>query len=150
MFAWLFPPPLKVGEPAPDFELPDESGNLIRLSSSRGRHNVILVWYPGDDTRICTQQLCALRDAWGEAARHDALVFGISPQGSASHQRFRAKYALPFPLLVDQGQRAARLYRANGLIVKRTVYAIGKDGRIRGAWRGNPPPAEVLSTVESG
>ena len=71
-------------------------------------------------------------------------VFGINPQGTRSHERFRRKYQFPFPLLVDEGQKVAKLYNANGLIVKRTVYRIGPDGVIRFARRGMPPPSEVL------
>ena len=74
----------------------------------------------------------------------DAQVFGINPQSARSHRKFREKYEFPFPLLVDQGQRVAALYHANGLIVKRTVYLIDAEGIIRFARRGMPSPTEVL------
>lgn len=74
-------------------------------------------------------------------------VFGVNPQSSESHASFRQKQRLPFPLLVDKGQKVATLYNANGLIVKRTVYLIGPDGKIRFSRRGMPSPDEVLAAV---
>jgi peroxiredoxin Q/BCP len=141
---WLFSEPLRVGDPAPDFTLPDQTGKIVSLSALRGR-NVVLVFYPGDDTAVCRSQLCEFRDRWAEAAERNTVVFGINPQNAASHDRFRAKSNLPFPLLVDRGQKIGELYHARGLIVKRTVYLIGPDGVICYARRGTPPPDEVLA-----
>jgi peroxiredoxin Q/BCP len=89
--------------------------------------------------------LCSFRDAWQEARARGVEVFGVNPQSAAKHGKFRGKYALPFPLLVDQGSKVAALYHASGFIVKRTVYLIGPDGVIRFARRGMPPPEEVLA-----
>ena len=75
------------------------------------------------------------------------LVFGVNPQSAQKHQKFREKFHFPFPLLVDKGQKVAELYKANGLIVKRTVYLIGPDGKILFAQRGMPNPAEVLAKL---
>jgi peroxiredoxin Q/BCP len=144
MLDWLFPEPLAVGTPAPDFSLPDDSGNTVTLSGLRGA-NVVLIFYPGDDTPGCTKQLCEFRDDWEGVRTRGVKVFGINPQSPRSHSRFRSKYRLPFPLLVDKGQTVAKLYRANALIVKRTVYLIGPDGAIRFARRGSPAPADVLA-----
>ena len=144
----LFMTPLRVGEEAPDFTLQDETGEWMTLSKWRGIKNVVLVYYPGDDTGVCTKQLCEFRDNWPAVAEHDTVVFGVNPQSAEKHSRFSAKYRYPFPLLVDKGQHAARLYNASGLIVRRTVYLIGKGGRIRYARRGKPDPAEVLATAE--
>src|SRR5579872_3608668 len=116
MFSWLFSDPLPVGTPAPDFSLPDDSGHTVSLTQLRGR-NVVMVFYPGDDTPGCTKQLCEFRDDWSAAHGHGIEVFGVNPQGPQSHQKFRSKYRLPFPLLVDSGQKVAALYHANGLIV---------------------------------
>jgi peroxiredoxin Q/BCP len=146
MFAWLFSDPLPVRTPAPDFSLPDDSGGVVRLSALRGS-TVVLVFYPGDDTPGCTKQLCQLRDHWTEARARGIEVFGVNPQSARSHVKFREKFHFPFPLLVDQGQKVAALYHANGLIVKRTVYRIGPDGIIRFARRGMPRPEEVLEAV---
>ncbi len=144
MLSWLFSDPLPAGAPAPDFALPDESGHLVALSALRGR-NVVLVFYPGDDTPGCTKQLCQFRDHWSQARARGVEVFGVNPQNALKHDKFRQKYHFQFPLLVDDGQKVAALYHANGLIVKRTVYVIGPDGKIRFGKRGMPDPAEVLA-----
>ena len=147
MFAWLFSDPLPVGTLAPDFSLPDDSGGVVTLSGLRGS-TVVLVFYPGDDTPGCTKQLCQLRDHWSEARARGVEVFGVNPGSARSHDKFRGKYHLPFPLLVDQGQKVAALYHANGLMVKRTVYRIGPDGVIRFARRGMHSPEEVLASLQ--
>ena len=144
VFSWLFSTPLATGGTAPDFTLLDQLGQPVHLADLRG-HNVVLVFYPGDDTTVCRRQLCEFRDSWGPARERNTLVFGVNPQSAASHQRFLARYTFPFPLLVDQGQRVASLYNAGGLIVRRTVYLIGPDGVIRYARRGKPPVSEVLA-----
>jgi len=147
MLDWLFSEPLPAGSPAPDFSLPDDTGRMAKLSKLRGR-NVVLVFYPGDDTPGCTRQLCEFRDDWEGARSRGVEVFGVNPQSARSHARFRKSYRLPFPLLVDEGRKVAKLYHADGLIVKRTVYVIGPDGSIRFARRGMPSPAEVLAACE--
>jgi thioredoxin-dependent peroxiredoxin len=144
MFAWLFSDPLPAGTPAPEFSLPDDSGHTVSLSTLRGK-TVVLVFYPGDDTPGCTKQLCQFRDDWTEAQAQGVEIFGVNPQSATSHGKFRRKFQFPFPLLVDAGQKVAALYHANGLIVKRTVYRIGPDGRIQFARRGMPSPKEVLA-----
>ncbi len=143
MLSWLFSSPLPVGTPAPDFSLPDDSGKKITLSDLRGKR-VVLVFYPGDDTPGCTKQLCQFRDEWSDVRSADVQVFGVNPQSARSHDKFRKKYKFPFPLLVDEGQKVAELYHANGLFVKRTVYLVGTDGVIRFAQRGMPDPSEVV------
>src|SRR4051812_15323956 len=146
MLDWLFSEPLAVGTPAPDFSLLDQDGKPVVLSQLRGR-NVVLVFYPADETPTCTKQLCEFRDQWEGVQAANAVVFGINSQSAAKHQQFKQNRQFPFPLLVDPGQKAARLYKANGLIVKRTVYLIGKDGVIRFAQRGKPEPTEVLKAA---
>ncbi len=147
MFAWLFSDPLPVGTQAPDFTLPDDSGANVTLSQFRGR-NVVLVFYPGDDTSVCTKQLCEFRDRWEQAKMRNVQVFGVNPRGVTSHRKFREKHKFPFPLLVDKGQKVGGLYKTNGLVVKRTVYLIGPDGVIRYAERGKPRPEDVLARAQ--
>lgn len=147
MLSWLFSEPLPVGEDAPDFTLPDQDGNLVSLAALRGR-NVVLVFYPADDTTLCTKQLCEFRDRWALAQAKDAVVFGVNPAGEKKHARFRDKYAFPFALLADSAQRVGQSYHAKGLMVKRTVYLIGKSGKIRYSKRGKPEPEEVLAAAE--
>jgi peroxiredoxin Q/BCP len=143
MFDWLFSQPLPVGSEAPDFTAGDEHGGKVTLSRLRGR-NVVLIFYPGDDTSVCTRQLCEFRDHWADAKKSNTLVFGVNPAGSQSHQKFQGKYTLPFPLLVDEGRRIASLYHCSGLIIRRTVYLVGPDGSIRYSVRGKPQVGEVL------
>jgi peroxiredoxin Q/BCP len=146
MLSWFFSDPLPPGTWAPDFDLLDHDGQHVNLAGLRGK-NVILVFYPGDDTTLCTKQLCSFRDQWTEAAARNSIIFGINPQSAAKHIKFRDQYKFPFPLLVDEKQRVAELYKCSGLIVKRTVYLIGPDGTIRFSRRGNPVPAEVLQSA---
>lgn len=147
MFSWLFSDPLPPGAGAPDFTLPDQDGKPVTLSKLRGT-NVVLIFYPGDETAVCRKQLCEFRDRWTEARSKNAVVFGVNPQSAQSHEEFRTRQRLPFPLLVDKGQKVAAEYHANGLIVKRTVYLIGKSGAIRFAQRGKPSPDDVLRAAE--
>ncbi len=147
MFGWLFSDPLAVGTAAPDFTTVDQDGAAVAISKLRGK-NVVLVFYPGDDTAVCTKQLCEIRDNWKAFQGKDVVVFGINGQKASSHQDFKRKYNFPFPLLVDDKQKVCELYHTNGLIVKRTVYLIGKDGAIKFAQRGKPSPKEVLAAAQ--
>jgi peroxiredoxin Q/BCP len=149
MLDWLFSAPLAVGTTAPLFQLFNDRGEVVQLGDYRGKKNVILIFYPADDTRICTQQACEMRDNWAAVTSRDAIVFGVNPGGSDSHRRFREKHQLPFDLLIDEGKRVAAKYNAGGLIVNRTVYVIGKDGRILFAKRGKPSPNEVLAAIDA-
>ena len=141
---WLFNDPLPVGSVAPDFTLPDDSGKQVNLQALRPK-NVVLIFYPGDDTAVCRAQLCEFRDRWEQAKMRNIVVFGVNPQNQGSHAKFREKSKLPFPLLVDAGQKVGAVYHASSLIVKRTVYLIGPDGVIRFAERGKPRAEEVLA-----
>ena len=147
MLSWLFSDPLPVGAEAPDFSVSDDTGRTVTLSGLRGRC-VVLVFYPGDDTPGCTKQLCLFRDDWSQATSRGVVVFGVYPQNARHHADFRKKFQFPFPLLVDERQKVAEAYHANGLMVKRTVYLIGRDGKILFARRGMPSPAEVLAAVK--
>jgi peroxiredoxin Q/BCP len=149
MLASLFSSPLAIGGKAPDFTLLDGLGHAVHLADLR-RQNVVLVFYPGDDTTVCCRQLCEFRDSWNAARACNTLVFGVNPQNAGSHQKFQERYEFPFPLLVDDGKRVAALYHASSVIVRRTVYLIGPDGIIRYARRGKPPVSEVLAAAEHG
>ena len=146
MLDWLFSDPLAVGTKAPDFTLPDQDGRTVSLAALKGK-NVVLVFYPRDETSVCTRQLCEFRDQWADVEAKNAVVFGVNPQDAASHAKFREHQKYPFPLLTDEGQKMGEAYHARGLIVKRTVYLIGPDGVIRYAKRGKPEPDEVLAAA---
>jgi peroxiredoxin Q/BCP len=126
------------GTPAPDFELPSDSGDRVRLSDLRG-NPVVLYFYPKDDTPGCTRQACGIRDAYGEFESAGAVVFGVSPDDEASHVRFREKYGLPFTLLADTDHAVAEQYGVWGektnrgrtyMGIIRSTFVIGPDGTV--------------------
>lgn len=123
---------------APDFDLAADDGTRVRLSELRGK-KVILYFYPKDDTPGCTTQACGIRDQWREFQERGALVYGISPDSVASHQKFREKYQLPFPLLADEGHEVAEAYgvwKEKSMFGRkywgneRTTFVIDEEGRI--------------------
>ncbi|HLW03247.1 MAG TPA: peroxiredoxin [Ktedonobacterales bacterium] len=103
--------PLKQGDLAPEFALPNEAGEIVSLASLRGQR-VVVYFYPMDDTPGCTLQACNFRDAAPQIEEQHAVVLGISPDDSASHQAFKTKYQLPFQLLVDADHTVAQTYGA--------------------------------------
>ena len=121
----------QVGDTAPDFELEGTDGPF-RLSAHRGR-TVVLVFYPGDDTKVCTKQLCEYTDHWGELSGLDAVIVGISGKDLASKRAFAEKRGLKVPLLADPDRRVAALYDAKQAILgtKRSTFVIDGDGVIR-------------------
>jgi len=121
----------EVGEQAPDFELPGTDGTF-RLSDHRGER-VVLLFYPGDNTMVCTKQFCSYRDRPEEFSALNATVVGISSQDLASHQAFTAKHGLTVPLLADVDRQVARAYDAFSprLGVKRAVIVIDEGGIVR-------------------
>ena len=149
---------LAAGMTAPDFTLPSSDGTNVTLSSLRGRP-VVLYFYPEDDTPGCTVQACELRDSWDDVSSTGALVFGVSPDSVASHERFRDKYELPFPLLADVDHAVADAYESWGektffgkkyLGVIRNTFVIGADGVITHVFPNVKPTghaAEVLSAL---
>jgi peroxiredoxin Q/BCP len=125
---------LHIGDLAPDFELPDQNGQPVRLSRVLVRGAVLLYFYPADFTPVCTREACAFRELQPQLEHHDLTVIGISPQGPTSHERFRQRHALPFTLLSDPDKRVIRAYGCEGLLgfgVKRISYLIGRDGRVQ-------------------
>jgi peroxiredoxin Q/BCP len=121
----------QVGDAAPDFELPGTEGPF-RLSDHRGER-VVLLFYPGDNTMVCTKQFCSYRDRAGDFAGLGATVVGISSQDLASHEGFAAKHSLNVPLLADVDKQVARSYDAFSprLGVKRAVIVIDEEGVVR-------------------
>ena len=120
----------RVGETAPDFELEGTDGHF-RLSDHRGER-VVLLFYPGDNTMVCTKQFCSYRDRADEFAELDATVAAISSQDLASHQGFTAKHSLTVPLLADVGGSVAKLYGAHSRLgTKRAVIVIDEQGIVR-------------------
>jgi peroxiredoxin Q/BCP len=120
----------QVGEAAPDFEL-DGTEGPFKLSDHRGER-VVLLFYPGDNTPVCTKQFCSYRDRADDFAQLNATVVGISAQSVESHEQFISKNSLTVPLLADTERKVARLYGAvNPLGVKRAVIVIDEQGVVR-------------------
>jgi peroxiredoxin Q/BCP len=121
----------QVGEQAPDFELPGTDGPF-KLSDHRGER-VVLLFYPGDDTPVCTKQFCSYRDRAADFASLGATVVGISAQDLASHEGFTAKHSLNVPLLADVENTVAKAYSAHSrrLGTKRAVIVIDEQGIVR-------------------
>ena len=129
---------IEEGQAAPDFTLPDETGRPVSLGDFRGR-DMILFFYPRDDTPGCTKEACGFRDLWGEIQAEGAVVLGISPDTAPSHQEFIHKYELPFPLLCDTDKKVMTEYGAWG---EKVMYGRTTQGVIRSSvWIG--PDGEV-------
>jgi len=127
------PAKVDVGTPAPDFTLPDGDGTTWHLADHRGRV-VVLLFYPGDETPVCTRQMCSVRDRWEDYQATGAEVVGISTNTVDSHQKFAAHHKLPLRLLADTNRKVADAYGARSLIpgkVARSVFVIDAAGTIR-------------------
>jgi peroxiredoxin Q/BCP len=152
---------LQEGKAAPAFALPDADGKTVSLADFRGR-NVVLYFYPKDDTPGCTKEACGFRDAWKTIQKANTVVLGVSADGAASHQKFRDKYKLPFPLLTDADRKVMTAYGAYGEkvmygkkvmgVIRSTVW-IGPDGKVRRHWArvsdAAAHPEQVLAALES-
>ena len=146
------------GKPAPDFELQSDSGETVKLSDLRGKQ-VVLYFYPKDDTPGCTTQACGIRDVYGEFEREGAVVLGVSPDDERSHVKFRQKFDLPFTLLADVDHTVADEYGVWGqksfagkkyMGVSRSTFVIGEDGSVKRVMHDVKPAThadEVLATL---
>ena len=142
------------GQLAPTFTLVTESGEELSLESLRGTP-IVLYFYPRDDTPGCTAQACGIRDAWGEFEKAGAVVLGVSPDGEASHAKFKSKYGLPFTLLADTDHSVADAYdvwvekQYNGktyMGVERSTFVIDAEGNLAKVFR-RVKPAEHADQV---
>jgi peroxiredoxin Q/BCP len=133
---------IQEGKAAPAFALEDATGKKVSLADFKGK-NVVLYFYPKDDTPGCTKEACGFRDAWKELGKLGTVVLGVSADDGPSHQKFAAKYKLPFPLLSDPDRTVMKTYGAYGekmLYGKKTVGVIrstvwiGPDGKVRKHW----------------
>ena len=125
---------VKVGDKAPDFTLPSQMGDDLTLSEFLGKKNIVLYFYPKDETLGCTREACTFRDSYEELTNLGAEVLGVSGQSVASHKSFATHYGLPFILLSDVGNKVRELYgvpSSMGLIPGRVTYKIDKKGVVR-------------------
>lgn len=147
---------------APAFSLADAQGNDVALKDFRGR-DVIVYFYPKDDTPGCTKEACGFRDLWVDIQGLGAVVLGISPNDGATHQKFAAKYGLQFTLLSDPDHKVMSNYGAYGekvmygkttLGVIRSTVWVGPDGKVKKHWRrvakAETHPAQVLEALKAG
>lgn len=146
---------LAVGDAAPDFELPGTGGRTYTLQEYRGRP-VVLVFYPGDDTPVCTKQLNSYNDGLERFDDLDAQVLGISAQDVDSHDRFSDKHGFEFPLLADTDKEVAAAYGTLGPLgfPRRSVFIVDADGVVRYAHRAIAgltyrPVSELIGALES-
>src|SRR5574341_1938639 len=152
--------PIAAGIPAPDFELPDDTGTARRLSDFRGKP-VILYFYPEDDTPGCTKEACNFRDDYSAYQKAGVTILGVSPDSVKSHVKFKKKYGLPFPLLADEGHKVCDLYGVWGPKkfmgreyegVLRTTFLIDARGQIARVFEQVRPAehsAEVLEALHT-
>jgi len=135
---------LKVGDTAPDFRLPSTEGREIALKEFRGKKNVVLYFYPKDDTPGCTKEACSFRDERPKFDKKDAVILGVSFDDLESHKKFAGKYKLPFPLLSDADKKIAEaygvykeksMYGRTYMGIERSTFVIDKDGKIAQVYR---------------
>ena len=151
---------IEEGKPAPDFELKSDNGDSIKLSDLRGKQ-VVLYFYPKDDTPGCTTQACGIRDAYGEFEQAGAVVLGVSPDDEHSHVKFKEKFDLPFTLLADDDHRVSEEYGVWGeksylgrtyMGVDRSTFVIDEDGNVKKVMHKVKPDThadDVLATLRA-
>jgi len=150
------------GKKAPAFTLKDADGKPVSLSDFSGK-DIVVYFYPKDDTPGCTKEACGFRDAWSELQKLGVVVLGVSPDGAIAHQKFAAKYALPFPLLSDPDKSVMEKFGACGekmmygkkvIGVIRSSVWVGRDGKVRKHWKrvakAEAHPEEVLAALRAG
>ncbi len=138
---------LKQGDRIPEFTLKQTDGTSVKSSAWKGQR-VVLYFYPKDDTPGCTKEACSIRDSYTKLGKQGIIVYGISPDNVESHQKFSAKYKLPFPLLSDPDHKVAErfgvwveknMYGKKSMGIARTTFVIGEDGKV----------AEVIAKVNT-
>ena len=151
---------LEVGDKAPDFSLPDLDGSTVTLKSFKGKQ-VVLYFYPKDDTSGCTKEACDFRDSLAPIKKAGAVVLGVSKDGKASHQKFIAKYGLPFALLSDEEvavctaygvYKEKSMYGRKYMGIERSTFVIDATGRIKALFRKVKVPGhvdEVLAALKA-
>lgn len=138
------------GDKAPTFELACKPGETINVGDSIGRETTVLLFFPFAFSPVCTDEMCHLRDHWGEWEGIDAKVFGISVDSPFVTEKFRQEQSIPFPILSDFNKEVSRMYGAlhedlKGMkgVAKRAAFVIGSDGVVQYAWVSDDPRVQV-------
>jgi thioredoxin-dependent peroxiredoxin len=148
---------LNVGDQAPDFETVNDRNERVRLQDFRGKR-VVLYFYPRDDTPGCTRQACGFRDNYAKVEAKNAVVLGVSAQDVASHQAFKAKFELPFPLLVDQDHKISEAYGTwqererdgqKSMGMARSHFVIDEQGKVVDVQYNVSPEASIERAMET-
>lgn len=136
--------PIEIGQKAPDFILPESKWKKVSLSDFEGKKNIVLYFYPKDDTPGCTKEACSFRDNMAKLDTKEAVVLGVSKDSLRSHEKFKEKYELPFTLLADEEGKVCELYGCfkrksmfgrTFLGIERSTFLIDKKGVVREIWR---------------
>ncbi|TWA78660.1 peroxiredoxin Q/BCP [Azospirillum brasilense] len=150
-------PVIEAGTPAPDFTMPTDGGGSVTLSALRGKP-VILYFYPKDDTSGCTSEACGFRDQLPDFSGLDAVIIGVSKDSVASHDKFKAKYDLPFTLASDKETGVAEaygvwveksMYGRKYMGLERATFLIDKDGIVRNVWRKVKVTGHVAAVLKA-
>jgi thioredoxin-dependent peroxiredoxin len=148
---------IEEGKPAPDFELQSDTGDTVKLSDYRGK-TVVLYFYPKDDTPGCTTEACEFRDAYDQYRERNIEVIGVSPDDVASHEKFKSKFSLPFPLLADPDHSVAEAYGVWGernfagnkyMGINRSTFVIDPEGNVARAMLGIKAAGHAASVLEN-
>jgi len=148
----------QVGSRAPAFTLPSVPDGKIRLSQFKGEKNVVLYFYPRDNTPGCTQEACDFRDNLAALSRRDTVVLGVSTDSLSSHEKFAEKFALPFPLLSDEDRQVCEKYGVwvkkknygkTSMGIQRATFLIDKQGKIAAAWPKVKVAGHVAEVAEA-
>ncbi|MHA1537351.1 MAG: thioredoxin-dependent thiol peroxidase [Alphaproteobacteria bacterium] len=148
---------VEIGKPAPDFTVATDGGGAVGLKALRGRP-VVLYFYPRDDTPGCTKEACGFRDALPDFSKLDAEIIGVSKDSAAKHDKFKAKYDLPFPLAADEDHALSEAYGMwvmkknygrEYMGIERATFLIDKDGVVRNIWRKVKVNGHVEAVIEA-
>lgn len=140
---------LQEGQASPDFKAQDESGNTVQLSDFKGKKNVILYFYPKDDTPGCTIEACNFRDNLNQFQTADTQILGVSYDDAASHQAFKEKFHLNFPLLVDSDKKIAQTFGVTGdQYAARDTIVIDKEGNLKKILRKVDPKSHSAELLQ--
>jgi len=146
---------LRVGDKAPDFDVISSAGKPVRLRDFLGKKNVVLYFYPGDFTPVCTKETCGFRDMYADLESKDTEVIGVSVDSDESHQKFADQYKVPFALVSDPRRDLAKAYGATGFLrdilgkAGRMTYLIDKEGVIKGILQGELSASKHVEGIRS-